>query len=185
MMQPGTAFDPNEVRACILAGGQSSRMGRDKADVLLGGRSLLKIAQDTVSELGIRNLVIAEDVVPKCGPLGGIITALEQTEAERIVLLPCDMPFVGTELIGDVISVARNTSHGACAWHDELACFPMCFNRAAESDIRAHYDSQQFSLQKLVKQLELTAVRSTVPEKELFNINTEEDLRLARILLPT
>ena len=58
--------------------------------------------------------MIAEDVVPKCGPLGGIITALEQTKAERIVFLPCDMPFIGAELIRDVISVARNTIHVRC-----------------------------------------------------------------------
>jgi len=182
MSESEMTFAANELQACILAGGESSRMGRDKAKVLLGGQTLLELAQRTVGKLAIPCSVITEDVVPKCGPLGGIITGLAQNSAERVLLLPCDMPFVNLELIQFVVAAARDSIHGACVCHEDLACFPMVFNRAAKVTVQDQYDQNRYSLQKLVKRLKLSLVLSANPAQELFNINTEADLAKAERL---
>lgn len=160
-------------------------MGRNKSKVLLGGQALLQIAQETVRKLSVPCSIITEDIVPKCGPLGGIITGLALARAERILLLPCDMPFVSLELIQLTIEAARESEHGACVGHKDLACFPMIFNRAAEAAVREQYEQKRYSLQQLVKRLRLSLVSSSNPTKELFNINTESDLENAeRIACP-
>mgnify|MGYP000994379549 CR=1 FL=1 len=89
----------------VLAGGRSSRMGRDKALVEFGGRTLianaLELLRPHVDELliigdpdryaHIGPLVLADDR-PGMGPLGGIGTALRYAWNNRLIVLPCDMP---------------------------------------------------------------------------------------------
>lgn len=84
---------------CILAGGHSTRMGRDKARLQLGGVSLLTRLRRTARELHLPARVIRRDLVPRCGPLGGIFTALTVTSAEAMLFLSCDMPFVTSALL--------------------------------------------------------------------------------------
>ena len=62
---------------CILAGGRSRRMGRDKARLRLGGVSLLARLKGLARALRLPARVIRRDAVPRCGPLGGIFTALK------------------------------------------------------------------------------------------------------------
>ena len=93
----GGQLQPVEV--FILAGGLSARMGRDKARLRLRGRTLLAWVRAAARATGWPVRVIRRDLVPRCGPLGGVWTALGRSRAERLVFLSCDMPFVTPELI--------------------------------------------------------------------------------------
>lgn len=172
-----------DTHACILAGGRSARMGRDKTGARLGNRTLLEIARARVTELKLPCAVIREDIVPKCGPLGGILTAFAQCDAERILLLPCDMPFVSAGLIAEVLRAAGGSEFGAGAFHDGLFCFPLCLGRAAEPLVLQQHAAARYSLQELARRLRLSPVTAADPARELFNINTEADLRKAERLL--
>src|ERR1043166_3117140 len=95
-----------DLTAFILAGGHSRRMGRDKAFLQLGGRTMLDRAielANTVAPIGRivapqeKFLTIArtiEDVFLDCGPLGGIHAALTCTTTELNLVLAVDSPFV-------------------------------------------------------------------------------------------
>ncbi len=97
----------------VLAGGRSSRMGRDKALIERGGRTLIanavELLRPHVDELLIIGdpdryahvgpLVIADDR-PGMGPLGGIVTALRYAWNDHLIILACDMPDVTGALIG-------------------------------------------------------------------------------------
>src|SRR2546426_1395386 len=89
------------VAVSILAGGQSSRMGahRNKAVLRLGGRTLLARIRGAVEPTGWRVRVIRRDLVPRCGPLGGVHAALSTTKAAAEMFLACDMPFVTPALL--------------------------------------------------------------------------------------
>ncbi|MCB9183127.1 MAG: molybdenum cofactor guanylyltransferase [Flavobacteriales bacterium] len=89
----------------VLAGGRSSRMGRDKALLELEGRTLLDRALDRIEPHVQELLVIGDpekhghvgpfviaDDVPGIGPLGGIITAMRYASNERLIVVACDMP---------------------------------------------------------------------------------------------
>jgi len=172
----------DEIHACILVGGLSARMGTDKAELKLGGKSLLEIAKAKLAELDLNSSVIRKDIVPRCGPLGGIITGLAQCRAQMILFLPCDMPFVSTNFIRAVITAASRNSHGACAYHGELAGFPLVIHAATETEVVDQHSRKQFSLQKLFRRLDLARKTPADPQRELFNINTEEDYRQAKLL---
>ena len=94
------------VGGAVLAGGASSRMGRDKAFIEVGGRTLLDgavtalqgaSASPVVVIGGDREQVLAAghafvpDEYPGEGPLGGILTALRTLETDLVVVLACDL----------------------------------------------------------------------------------------------
>jgi molybdenum cofactor guanylyltransferase len=111
----------HDVEGFVLAGGQSSRMGRDKALVELAGRSLVAHAVDTlrntslaVSIAGSRSDLscfapVVPDIEQDLGPLSGVCNALEHATAEWVVLLPVDLPLLPSALIGYLVSHARIT----------------------------------------------------------------------------
>ena len=95
---------PAAVNAFVLAGGQSTRMGRDKALLDVGGRPLVEhmLALLRGLELNARicgsrpDLARFAEVVPdnvvRCGPLGGIEAALAISDAELNLFVPVDLP---------------------------------------------------------------------------------------------
>lgn len=92
----------------ILAGGQSRRMGRDKAGLRLGGLSLIERVLAAVVPLACPSFIVARqesdhahlglpvvaDRHPGAGPLGGLCTALHHTTTPSLLLLACDLPFL-------------------------------------------------------------------------------------------
>lgn len=110
----------------ILAGGQSSRMGTPKADLVLGGMTLLERAVATISEFTAGNVsAIVEssykpaDVsgvrfatdAPFAGlaaqqraPILGLYTALEISTTEWILLLAVDLPFISRGVLDQLFS---------------------------------------------------------------------------------
>jgi len=100
--------------AAILAGGQSRRMGQDKARLFVGGQSLLARqialarslaaseifisgrAGDTYSEFA---LPVLYDRFADAGPLGGIEQALAGTAEPMLLVLAVDMPHVTKDLL--------------------------------------------------------------------------------------
>jgi len=97
----------------VLAGGASSRMGRDKSELKLHGKSLLEIAlrkirnvcgnvavlcgPDPARAQGLAEAVM--DLHAECGPLGGIEAALVQTKFDWNLFFPVDTPLVPEELL--------------------------------------------------------------------------------------
>ncbi|MGE0226962.1 MAG: molybdenum cofactor guanylyltransferase [Dehalococcoidia bacterium] len=104
--------------AIVLAGGRSHRMGRDKAAIVLAGRTLLQRAidavEDVVDEVVIvgapgralpavasrRPLRLVSDHVEGAGPLAGLLSGLAATEAERCLVVGCDQPALAPPLLG-------------------------------------------------------------------------------------
>ena len=90
----------------VLAGGQSSRMGRDKALVHLAGKPLIEHALGILLNAGLPAAIaggkpalaafapLVEDRHSAQGPLGGICAALAATHARFAVFLPVDLPLI-------------------------------------------------------------------------------------------
>src|SRR5689334_8147321 len=94
--------DRMNLSAVILAGGESRRMGKDKAWLEVGGQPLLARALSTVRRAGIKEIFISGrsgtdysvlrcpvlfDREPGCGPLSGIERALEVASAPLVLVL--------------------------------------------------------------------------------------------------
>lgn len=107
----------------ILAGGRSSRFGRDKAVALLGGRRLIDRAADAlaaqVDALVIcgrtlpGRICVADRPAPDLGPLGGIAAALRHAADQgfdRVATLPCDTPLPPATLVADLARAGAGRS---------------------------------------------------------------------------
>jgi molybdenum cofactor guanylyltransferase len=102
----------SKVAGYVLAGGGSTRFGRDKALVEVGGTPMLERMVEllrgvtrgakivaTANKYETFGVAVVEDRWPGEGPLGGIITALEDAarspaRPEWNLILSCDMPFL-------------------------------------------------------------------------------------------
>ncbi|MBI5625590.1 MAG: molybdenum cofactor guanylyltransferase [Nitrosomonadales bacterium] len=97
--------------AIILAGGDSLRMGRDKANLLLGDQTLLQRVIATMQQVFPHVIVSVRyqrpeinfpqvcDELTDGGPLAGLSTALNQITTPWAFVVACDMPFVMTAVI--------------------------------------------------------------------------------------
>ena len=171
---------PPRLAVVILAGGRSSRMGRDKAGLSLGGRSLLSWIRATARQASPRVQVLRRDLLPGCGPLGGIQTALQKPPAPRVLFLSCDMPSVSPEWLRQVAAALRGRN-AVFTELDGLAGFPFALDAHCLATVEQQLRLGQRSLQALATALQARRLR--VPARralEFGNINTPADLRAAR-----
>jgi molybdenum cofactor guanylyltransferase len=102
----GDAPLPHEVGGYVLAGGKSSRMGRDKALMELAGKPLIRHAVKKLRRvcMDVRILTnneefhafapIVRDIHPGCGPMSGMEAGLRHSVFEWNLFMAVDMPFV-------------------------------------------------------------------------------------------
>lgn len=105
----------SDVVGGILTGGKSTRMGRDKTDVLVGEQTMLEMVANAMSAvvgqvvlLGSDrdNWVCWPDAVHASGPLAGVATALTRAGSDRVLVVAVDQPFVRTETLRSLLEVA-------------------------------------------------------------------------------
>jgi molybdopterin-guanine dinucleotide biosynthesis protein A len=101
----------DSISGFILAGGQSRRMGTDKSQLTLAGRSFvahvareLAVATDAVAVVGNDaaaaplKLPVIADIYPGWGALGGVHAALSACTTEWALIVACDFPLVTSAL---------------------------------------------------------------------------------------
>jgi molybdopterin-guanine dinucleotide biosynthesis protein A len=98
---------------CIQAGGQSSRMGEDKALKTFLGRPLIQRVVERLSPVADEMIVttnrpddyaflklpLISDLKPDRGALGGLYTAIASASNPIVAVIACDMPFASPTLI--------------------------------------------------------------------------------------
>jgi molybdenum cofactor guanylyltransferase len=106
---------PHEVGGYILAGGKSSRMGRDKALMELAGKPLIRHAVKKLRRvcMDVRILSnneelesfapIVRDLHPGCGPISGMEAGLLHSIFEWNLFMAVDMPFLPSSFVFSVV----------------------------------------------------------------------------------
>jgi molybdenum cofactor guanylyltransferase len=135
----------------VLAGGESSRMGRDKALLefdgvplvvrtvrlveAAAGSAAVVASPKTYGALGLR--VIADDW-PGAGPLGGIATALRASQFSWNLIVACDLPYLSEEWLKHLVSRALSTRADAVVPMSERGAEPLCamYHKNCEAAIR-------------------------------------------------
>lgn len=100
----------------MLAGGRSSRMGRDKALLPWRGRPLLAHMQALLHSAGAQEVLVSGDrpghpgivdTQPDLGPLGGLASVIAQlSDATTLVVVPVDMPLLSMPLLERLLAAA-------------------------------------------------------------------------------
>jgi len=147
--------EERRIAGFILAGGESSRMGRDKALLDLGGVPLIvrtaRLVEsvagppiavgnpDAYRPLGLR--AIADDW-PVAGPLGGIATALRASDAPWALVVACDLPYLTQAWLEYLIARTLASEADAVVPMNERGAEPLCatYHKSCESIIRTVID---------------------------------------------
>ena len=102
----------------ILVGGDSSRMGTDKALYEVEGSAMALRVAAAATAAGAKEVLLIggtqarakklsgtwkKDLYPGEGPLGGVITALKASSHDSVVVLSCDMPFLTDAVISSLV----------------------------------------------------------------------------------
>jgi molybdenum cofactor guanylyltransferase len=143
----------------VLAGGQSSRMGTDKALASFKGVPLIQNALQILSEAGFRTQIAGSrtslsrfakeipDTYLDAGPLAGIHAALSASTTEWNAFLPVDVPLLPSSLL--VCLFQRATLTGApvtiCKLNGRLQPFPVILKRTVLPLIEQRLESGQNS----------------------------------------
>jgi molybdopterin-guanine dinucleotide biosynthesis protein A len=186
----------------IQAGGESSRMGQDKALMPFLGQPLIQRVLARVEKLGDEILVttnhpddyrflglrLVPDIIPGRGALGGLYTALSAASEPLVAVVACDMPFVSASLLAaerDLLSdpgldaAIPKTGHGTEPFHATYrrsTCLP-----AVEWAIEAEkWRADAWYARANLHFLSPEEVRRHDPEEMAFwNVNTPDELEKA------
>ncbi len=174
----------------VLAGGRSSRMGRDKALLAASGSSpLLVRAAAAVAEAAGNATILGDperygrlgwpvlpDIHAGLGPIGGLLTALERTEAVWNLVVACDMPAISPSLLSRLLEIARNAEAFCVAPVIEGEYEPLCavWHRDALPRVRQAIADGRLKMRDLVAGIDTLSVAGL--DAGMFrNINTPQD----------
>jgi len=188
-----------KLSAVLLAGGESRRMGKDKATLRFRGKPLWEIQLTLLRQLNPLEIIISAqtdprwrpndtrfvaDDAPSRGPLSGLAASLAQMRGTHLLALAIDMPFMKARYLR---SLCERTEPGC-------GVIPRINNRAeplaaiypaeARADFAMALSGADFSLQELTRRLAEAARLRVVPvdesDIELFrNLNDPDTLSRA------
>jgi molybdopterin-guanine dinucleotide biosynthesis protein A len=189
--------------AAILAGGQATRFGGcDKSALLVDSCTILSrqiaaltpltddlliVGQADVaplaeaSEAPRRQGRLIADIVPGCGPLGGLHAALTAARGDTLLLVACDMPYLTTAFLAYLLSLA--SAADVVVPQSERGYHPLCavYARACLEPAAARLADRRLKMLDLIGSLRPRVVpledirRFGDPDRLLANVNTPAD----------
>lgn len=182
--------------AALIAGGKSTRMGHDKAAIILHGHPLWRHQLDILAGTQPGLLFVAghcaaippggasivPDHWPDSGPLAGLATALAHATESWLLVLAVDMPAMTPAYLRTLLAHAQRTGRGAVPvldgeWEPLAAVYPVEALTIARQMVVAHRLDMKAFIESARDAGLLDAVPVAEKERPLFvNLNTPGDL---------
>src|SRR5271156_1985129 len=194
----------DQIAGFILAGGESTRMGRDKALVELGGEALIVRTARLVESVAGGATVIGDSAAyrslglrtigddwPGAGPLGGIATALRAASAPWSLVVACDLPYLTKAWLEYAVARALASQADAVIPMNASGTEPLCavYHQRAEPGIRRALTGGNKKVKDAIASLRVEIIepaewKAFDSEGYLFkNMNSPEDYEQARARL--
>ena len=185
----------NGISAILLAGGKSSRMGRDKAALPFHGMTLLEWQVKKLQALGVEDIMLSgsrqgmdgvrvvPDEFPDRGPLSGLHACMKAAAHPDCLVLSVDVPLVPPPALAALVRVHRESGgavtllcHGD-RWEPLMGVYQSGLFRRAESILRG----KNTAVRRLLDETGFQVVDWSGDEALFLNCNTPEDYeRLCR-----
>lgn len=179
------------ISGIVLAGGKSSRMGTDKGLLELNGKTFIEHVLSALIPVVDTVFIIAnngsyhkfgypvyEDIIKDCGPMGGIYTGLVKSTTSKNIIVSCDIPFITTKTLSDIILGAGNAEIAVPEHGGKLE--PLCaiYTKGCIERFGQLLEKKEWKMQEALKYFNTTKVQ--FPEKKEFeknfiNINTPQE----------
>ncbi|MAE09309.1 MAG: hypothetical protein CL661_11185 [Bacteroidetes bacterium] len=186
-----------EVTGIILAGGASSRMGKDKGLCEFQGKALINYAIDVLTPICGKILISSNNVVEyqkfgyqvvidehkNIGPMGGIYSSLRKSSTKHNLIISCDTPFLSTQLLEYILDNSNNYDivvpvHGNSFIEPLAAYYSTNIIPNLESSIKRN-NYKLINFFNVVKHKSIKVDSMPGFSKELFrNFNTPGDLSI-------
>jgi molybdopterin-guanine dinucleotide biosynthesis protein A len=189
----------------ILAGGKSSRLGRNKALQVVGGRSLVQWVIDRLAIISTEIIMATAhgepipcsshvpvetvgDIYPEKGPLGGIHSGLTASSSSQAIVVGCDTPFLSVGLLRYMTQICPTCDIVVPRMKEKVE--PLCavYSRNCIAPIQELLKLNELRIIKLfgmvtVRYIEEDEINRFDPEHlSFFNVNSQADLDRARRL---
>ena len=178
------------ITGIIIAGGKSTRMGRDKGFLELNGKlfmtHIIEALQPLVSEIiissdhtdhdtfGLRRI---EDTVKDAGPLAGLYSGLAASNTDYNLILSCDIPLITSKVLKKLIEKEDHESD-ITMFEQGGKAMPLValYNKSCSKKLKTILDSGERRLQQALEPFNVKSIKITEQQKALSNINTKTQL---------
>jgi len=189
-----------KISAVLLAGGESRRMGKDKAALLFRGKPLWQIQLELLRKLEPMEILVSArsdppwrpphmqfvaDDPPSRGPLSGLTASLAGMRGTHLLALAIDMPFMNEEYLRSLCGQIEPGRGVLPMIGDRAEPLAAIYPAEAHADVVTALSGIEFSLQTLTKELvevgKLRLLNVAKKEQTLFwNLNEPADLDLSQ-----
>ncbi|MCA1832634.1 MAG: molybdenum cofactor guanylyltransferase [Actinomycetota bacterium] len=181
---------PAHVHGLLLTGGSSSRMGRDKASLDVGGIPIGLRAAAALAAVADPVLIVGNDIGggyevvddARRGPLAAFAAGAAALRARghdgAILLLACDMPFVDAELLASIASAIGKADGAIPVAGDRDQPLAACYSVRAAVTAQKLVAGGHSAMRDLIGALRVHRVE--IDETALMDVDTPQDLAVAR-----
>ncbi|MBC35608.1 MAG: hypothetical protein CL663_06160 [Bacteroidetes bacterium] len=188
----------SKITGIILAGGKSRRMGAEKGLLRLGSKFMIELAIEALKPM-CDQIIISEntdaydfleykvvpDYIPNSGPMGGIYSALRESENDLNIVLSCDMPFISTDLLKTLLDrIEKNLI--AVHWHGGRKFEPMCavYSKELLPVLEKFINENNYRIPDVfdvvpTSKVEMNDQTLGFSDKSFENVNSEKELEKA------
>ena len=194
-----------KVTSIILAGGKNTRLGKNKALEIIGGKTVIERVIERLRPVSNQLLIVTSsetnhfpgagdaeiltDLYPGYGPLGGIYTGLVKARSRYSLAVACDMPFLNTELLKYMIEQAHGVDVVVpCLDGGMIESLHSIYSSGCLPSVKACLDKKQLSIERCIRPLNVRYVAQTETQAidprmlSFFNINYPSDLEKANAI---
>ncbi|HDP79937.1 MAG TPA: molybdenum cofactor guanylyltransferase [Spirochaetes bacterium] len=185
-----------DITGCVIAGGASTRFGRDKSLFAYRGKPLIEHVLGVLSGIFETNIIIADecakfahlglpchaDLIPGMGPLGGLYTGLSAVKTPRLFAVACDMPGLDAGLIRHLASVSGAADVTVPFVDGNYEALHAVYSKNCEPAVKKTLDAGRRRIVSFFDEVDVRKVeeeeilRYAEPGMVFGNINTMEDL---------
>lgn len=185
----------HDITSALIAGGNSNRFGSSKIQANFQGKRLIDYALHLGREISDRVIIIAgkhplpkdvnektyHDLIPNCGPLGGIYTALHFAQTLRVAIIPVDMPLLSRKVYEFLLLIKETERPVVALSHTGLESLVSLWPKSALPFVKHSLERKEFGIYKLLKTLDARKINlpnemDNYDEKWFLNINTRHDM---------
>ncbi|MDQ0113546.1 molybdenum cofactor guanylyltransferase [Paenibacillus harenae] len=188
-----------QLHGLILAGGQSSRMGTDKALLQINGQPLLYRLASQLAALGMKVTVAAGsperereyraalaelapqtsfefDRYPGCGPLSGLHAGLATIDKGWVFVVACDMPSISQPLLEKMSTLLPSPGERATVVHAPGQPMHAFYEASLHTQVEGALQRGDYRFMRLLEEQQKIEVSPTIEEASIafMNMNTPE-----------
>lgn len=183
---------PSDFTLVVLAGGASSRMGKEKSDLILDGQTFLETQIEKGRQLGAKKILISgyrgdccseeivPDRIPGQGPLGGLESCFRKAETEKCLVLGVDTPLVPAEELRGLLKYAMEEADQPvtmlCHSGKEESLMAV-YDASLYKNITAFLESGRSSVYRFLNTVGYSLYHTGAPEICFQNINDPDTYR--------